>query len=186
MGKAIDIDVDGQAYTMFVSYNNLSSGVVDFTAMGESVVATIGCNISLMPKVATYNDYKIAFAFDKNDNGEWQYMDTPLNDFTICKQTNKRSVPYQQAHIVGTRNLSASTGWGFSFWNLNTPLAEKITNVMLDDEFATNTPFVLKIGYHGQEFAYCVVFEKIEQKLINNQYISTTVLLTRHSYKEGA
>lgn len=189
VGKAIDLALgekntpNYKEYTVFLTLGSLAAGDVITTALGaESMIASMSCNISIMPKIATYNDYKVSFAFENNEDGAPVWLDTPLNEMSFDKSANQKNVPYQNAKLVGTRNISASTLWGISFWALNTVLSEKVTTILLDDNYDMDAPFQMKITYKkGVPFIYRVKFATLTQKLTNNDYVLTSATLSRHS-----
>ena len=71
--------------------------------------------------------------------------------------------------------------WGISYWNLNNQLNETITDFLLNDEYDMDSPFILKIVYKEKEFKYPVVFDEIKQDIENNNYVPTSIKLSRYS-----
>lgn len=177
IGKSIKFTIGKTAYTMFFTLNSLQVGDIQVMGQGETMIATVVCNISLMPLIDTYADYKVSFSFDKGET----FIDAPLNSISMVKQGNKKNVPYTSSKYVGGRNLSCVTMWGISYWNLNHQLNETITTYLLSDDFDMDTPFLLKITYKDVEFTYPVIFDEIKQEIENNNYVPTSIRLSRYS-----
>lgn len=177
VGKSMNFIVGKTAFTMFFTLNALQVGDIQIISQGEIMIATVACNISLMPLIDTYADYKVSFSFD----GGEKFIDAPLNSISIVKLGNKKNVPFINSKFVASRNLSCVTMWGISYWNLNNELNKTITNCLLSDDYDFDKPFILKIVYRDKEFTYPVIFDEIKQEIENNNYVPTSIKLSRYS-----